>query len=134
MGEILVYDRTLAPTEQQTLGDYLAGSMTSYQTQIDEAWGQLMARMVRHGRLPYCVRTPDALRECHLHLTLAITFQGFGLGVTPWEYALTQCEAITTYLRLALWPGVALSLAVFGANMLGDALRDVLDPRLRGTE
>ena len=62
------------------LGDYLAGSMTSYQTQIDEAWGQLMARMVRHGRLPYCVRTPDALRECHLHLTLAITFQGFGLG------------------------------------------------------
>jgi peptide/nickel transport system permease protein len=27
---------------------------------------------------------------------------------------------------------VALSLAVFGVNMLGDALRDVLDPRLRG--
>ena len=29
-------------------------------------------------------------------------------------------------------PGVAISLAVFGFNMLGDALRDVLDPRLRG--
>ena len=28
---------------------------------------------------------------------------------------------------------VAISLAVFGFNMLGDALRDVLDPRLRGT-
>ncbi len=27
----------------------------------------------------------------------------------------------------------ALSLAVFSANMLGDALRDILDPRLRGT-
>jgi len=27
---------------------------------------------------------------------------------------------------------VAISLAVFGFNMLGDALRDVLDPRLRG--
>jgi peptide/nickel transport system permease protein len=34
---------------------------------------------------------------------------------------------------LAFWPGVALSLAVFSANMLGDALRDILDPRLRGT-
>jgi peptide/nickel transport system permease protein len=34
---------------------------------------------------------------------------------------------------LALWPGVALPLAVFSANMLGDALRDILDPRLRGT-
>lgn len=33
--------------------------------------------------------------------------------------------------HLAIWPGVAISLAVFGFNMLGDALRDVLDPRLR---
>jgi peptide/nickel transport system permease protein len=34
---------------------------------------------------------------------------------------------------LSIWPGLAISLAVFGFNMLGDALRDVLDPRLRGT-
>jgi len=34
---------------------------------------------------------------------------------------------------MAIWPGVAISLAVFGFNMLGDALRDVLDPRLRGS-
>jgi len=33
---------------------------------------------------------------------------------------------------MALWPSVAISLAVFGFNMLGGALRDVLDPRLRG--
>jgi peptide/nickel transport system permease protein len=33
---------------------------------------------------------------------------------------------------MALWPGAAISLAVYGFNMLGDALRDVLDPRLRG--
>jgi len=33
---------------------------------------------------------------------------------------------------LAIWPGVALSAAVFGFNMFGDALRDLLDPRLRG--
>ena len=34
---------------------------------------------------------------------------------------------------LSIWPGLAISLVVFGFNMLGDALRDVLDPRLRGT-
>jgi peptide/nickel transport system permease protein len=34
---------------------------------------------------------------------------------------------------LSVWPGLAISLVVFGFNMLGDALRDVLDPRLRGT-
>jgi peptide/nickel transport system permease protein len=34
---------------------------------------------------------------------------------------------------LSIWPGLAISLVVFGFNMLGDALRDELDPRLRGT-
>jgi len=34
---------------------------------------------------------------------------------------------------LAIWPGLAISLAVYGFNLFGDALRDVLDPRLRGT-
>ncbi|MFN8634945.1 MAG: ABC transporter permease [Chloroflexota bacterium] len=34
---------------------------------------------------------------------------------------------------LSFWPGLAISLAVFGFNMLGDALRDELDPRLRGS-
>lgn len=33
---------------------------------------------------------------------------------------------------LALWPGLALSIAVFGINVLGDGVRDILDPRLRG--
>jgi peptide/nickel transport system permease protein len=33
---------------------------------------------------------------------------------------------------LAIWPAVALSLTVFCFNMLGDALRDLLDPRLKG--
>ena len=33
---------------------------------------------------------------------------------------------------LAIWPGVALSIAVYGINMWGDAVRDLLDPRLRG--
>jgi peptide/nickel transport system permease protein len=34
---------------------------------------------------------------------------------------------------MAIWPGVAISLAVYGFNLFGDALRDVLDPRLRGS-
>jgi peptide/nickel transport system permease protein len=36
-----------------------------------------------------------------------------------------------TYMFLA--PALALSIVVFGVNMFGDAIRDVLDPRLRGT-
>ena len=33
---------------------------------------------------------------------------------------------------LAIWPGLFLSLAVFGINMFSDGLRDILDPRLKG--
>ena len=33
---------------------------------------------------------------------------------------------------MAAWPGLALSIVVFGVNVLGDAVRDLLDPRLRG--
>jgi len=33
---------------------------------------------------------------------------------------------------MVLWPSMAISLAVIGFNMLGEALRDVLDPYLRG--
>ena len=33
---------------------------------------------------------------------------------------------------MAIWPGLALSIAVYSINMFGDALRDLLDPRLRG--
>ena len=34
--------------------------------------------------------------------------------------------------RLALWPGLFLTVAVYCLNMVGDAVRDLLDPRLRG--
>ena len=33
---------------------------------------------------------------------------------------------------LAIWPGVALSITVYGVSMWGDAVRDLVDPRLRG--
>lgn len=33
---------------------------------------------------------------------------------------------------LAIWPGLALTIVVFGINVFGDAMRDLLDPRLRG--
>jgi peptide/nickel transport system permease protein len=61
-----------------------------------------------------------------------------GLGVQPpvpsWGSMISQGR---DYISTAWWmptlPGVALMLAVLGANQLGDGLRDLLDPRLRGT-
>jgi peptide/nickel transport system permease protein len=62
-----------------------------------------------------------------------------GLGVPPphptWGGMLSLAGLDHMYRApwLALWPATALSLAVFGFNMLGDALRDLLDPRMRGS-
>jgi peptide/nickel transport system permease protein len=62
-----------------------------------------------------------------------------GLGVLPptpaWGSMLNAAGAsyFETYPHLAIVPAVAISLAVFAFNLFGDALRDVLDPRLRGS-
>ncbi len=61
-----------------------------------------------------------------------------GYGVPPPEPSwggMLSLEGRTYMLDspwLALWPGLALGVVVFGTNMLGDAIRDIVDPRLRG--
>lgn len=65
-----------------------------------------------------------------------ISFLGYGVPPpTPtWGQMLSGsgAEFMRRQPGIAIWPGLALALVVFGFNMLGDALRDVLDPRLRG--
>lgn len=66
----------------------------------------------------------------------ALSFLGFGVPPPHPSWGGMLSGSGRTYMFrapwMAIWPGVAISLAVFGFNMLGDALRDVLDPRLRG--
>jgi len=65
------------------------------------------------------------------------TLSFLGLGAQPptadWGFMMnTGARFLNNDPWLALGPGIAISLAVFGFNWLGDALRDALDPRLRG--
>jgi len=66
----------------------------------------------------------------------ALSFLGFGVPPPYPSWGEMLSGSGRSYMHkapwMALWPGVAISLAVFGFNMLGDALRDLLDPRLRG--
>ena len=60
-----------------------------------------------------------------------------GLGIPPptpsWGRMLSESRTFMLERgTLALFPGLAITLIVFGFNMMGDALRDILDPRLRG--
>jgi peptide/nickel transport system permease protein len=65
-----------------------------------------------------------------------LSFLGFGVPPPYPAWGAMLSGSGRTYMFrapwMAIWPGIAISLAVFGFNMLGDALRDVLDPRLRG--
>ncbi|MFI6503315.1 ABC transporter permease [Nonomuraea typhae] len=64
----------------------------------------------------------------------ALSFLGFGTRppIPSWGRMLQESqELLFSTPRLALWPGAAIALAVLGFNLLGDGLRDYLDPKLR---
>jgi peptide/nickel transport system permease protein len=67
----------------------------------------------------------------------SLSFLGFGVppDVPTWGGMLSGAGRrwMLQAWWMAVFPGVALSLTVYGFNMLGDALRDLLDPRLRGS-
>ena len=66
----------------------------------------------------------------------SISFLGYGVRdpFPSWGAMLNRNATadFRAFPMQALWPGLAIALAVWGFNMFGDALRDVLDPRLRG--
>jgi len=101
---------------------------------------------VRHLRIAFRHILPNTVGPfivlCTAQLGSAIlveaTLSFLGLGV-PEPYpswgrmlSVSAAEYAQKAPHLVLFPGIAISLAVFGSNLLGDALRDVLDPRLRG--
>jgi peptide/nickel transport system permease protein len=70
-------------------------------------------------------------------IVASLGFLGFGVPPPHPDLGAMLSGDGLTYMRrlpwLAIWPGLAITLIVFSFNVLGDALRDVLDPRLRGT-
>jgi peptide/nickel transport system permease protein len=101
-----------------------------------------------HLRIILCYILPNVMAPIIIVATNALgavilveaTLSFLGFGVPPpypsWGEMLSGSGRSYMYKApwMAIWPGVAISLAVFGFNMLGDALRDLLDPRLRGSQ
>ena len=97
-------------------------------------------RIIVQHIIPNCMAIFIILFTLNLGYAIIVeaTLTFLGVGVPPdvpsWGGMLA--EGGIAYLKDAPWlaiaPGIALSLAVFGVNLFGDAMRDVLDPRLRG--
>ena len=68
----------------------------------------------------------------------SLSFLGFGLPsqIPSWGGMLSRegRQYMEMAPWLALWPGLALTITVYSLNMFGDAVRDLLDPRMRGGE
>ena len=66
----------------------------------------------------------------------SISFLGYGIPppIPSWGQMLSGAGRRYMLLApwMAIWPGLALSIVVYGINMFGDALRDLFDPRMRG--
>ena len=66
----------------------------------------------------------------------SLSFLGFGLPLSTPDWGGLLSREGRQFMEiapwLALWPGLCLTIVVFCLNMFGDAVRDLLDPRLRG--
>jgi len=105
-----------------------------------KAIGQRSFRIIRRHILPN-VSTPIFV-QATINLATAILFESalsfLGLGTQPPYPSLgLMVSEGRNYLELSPWPavfpGIAIVLAVLGFNLVGDALQEILDPRLRQT-
>ena len=111
----------------RTATTWLAIGSPSWRTLLRHAWSNITAPII----IIYSITIGwPIIAEASL------SFLGFGLppDVPSWGTMLSRegRQYMEMAPRLALWPGVALTLVVYCLNMVGDALRDLLDPRLGG--
>lgn len=95
----------------------------------------LFAHILPNCFAPYIVLATTALGNAIL-AEAALSFLGLGTPPPEPSWGTMLSGGAQSYVWQAPWmaifPGVAISLAVYGFNLFGDALRDLLDPRLKG--
>jgi peptide/nickel transport system permease protein len=97
----------------------------------------LFRHIVPNAIFPTLVLATLAIGDVVLSFA-ALSFLGIGteVGYADWGQVLSFARnwiiSLSTYWYIVVWPGLTLVLFVMGWNLVGDALRDVLDPRMRG--
>ena len=104
--------------------------------------GAVCGWIARHEILPNAlppVLVEFGLRFCYTFLFIS-SLSFLGLGIPPpaptWGSMLSGTGRTYMYLGpwLALAPGLCITAVVYAVNVYGDALRDLLDPRMRGSQ
>ncbi len=98
--------------------------------------GWVLFKHIIPNVMPIIIVGASAIFAASVLAEAALSF--LGLGVDPstpsWGIDLNDGrDNMRLHPHVALFPGIAISLVVLGFNLLGDTLRDILDPRLRGS-
>ncbi len=92
---------------------------------------QIMPNIMAPTIILFTTRVPGAILS-----EASLSFLGFGIPppFPSWGGMISGQGRAYMYQApwMILWPGLALGMVVYGINMFGDAVRDILDPRLRG--
>jgi peptide/nickel transport system permease protein len=98
-------------------------------------WSILFRHMLPNGITPVLVSASFGVASAIL-LESTLSFLGLGLVEEPsWGGMLEQARSAGRFVWwLAVYPGMAIFLTVFAYNLIGESMRDALDPKLRGIE
>lgn len=98
--------------------------------------GEMVRKHILPNIMPIMIIIFSVAMAGNILAEASLSFLGLGIPppVPSWGRMLSGSGRRYMYEAtwLAIWPGVALTTAVFGISMWGDAVRDLLDPRLRG--
>jgi peptide/nickel transport system permease protein len=98
---------------------------------------RVVGRHLLPNVVPYMIVASTVVVGIAILLEAALSFLGYGVSPGTPSWGMDLSGRNRDYFLDAPWmaiaPGVALSLTVLGINLLGDALRDGLDPRMRGS-
>jgi ABC-type dipeptide/oligopeptide/nickel transport system permease subunit len=129
----------LMPTAARTLRAVALSIKATPYIEAARAAGCSHGRIIFRHILPNCLATYIVLVTTNISYAIVVeaslSFLGAGAPADEpsWGGMLTAgTQAMETAPWMIFFPGVAISLAVLALNLLGDAIRDVADPRLRG--
>ena len=129
----------LTPTAARTVRSIALGIIASPYMESARAVGASNRRIIARHLIPNCMAGYIVLVTTNVSYAIVVeaSLSFIGAGAPPdepsWGGMLTAgIQAIETAPWMIFFPGLAISLAVFGLNLFGDSIRDVTDPRLRG--
>ncbi len=137
---IIVMGLTFGVTGSRIIRSAVIGVKENVYVEAAEAIGCSTTRILTRHILPnimaptivlFTVRVPNVIL-----VEASLSFLGFGIPPPAASWG-GMLSGMGRYYMLrapwmVVWPGLALAIVVYGINMFGDAVRDILDPRLRG--